>query len=117
MWFKVRVSRKNKKRGRSDDRFVVCYISHKEREEKVKRCFCCSLMFSCCPCEEPAASFAFSISGFDLRSVTSVRLKAEVEMKSKPQKIKFTAGKSNKLEGKSSVGPRSRAPVSSVSLH
>lgn len=57
-WFKIRVSRKNNKRGRSDDWFVVCYISHKEREEKVKRCFCCSLMPSCCPCEELAASFA-----------------------------------------------------------
>lgn len=62
MWgfpcFKIRVSRKNNKRGRSDDWFVICYISHKEREEKVKRCFCCSLMPSCCPCEELAASFA-----------------------------------------------------------
>lgn len=116
VWFKIRVSRKNNKRGRSDDWLVVCYISHKQREEKVKRCFCCSLMPSCCSCEEPAASFAFSISGF-LRSVTSVRLKAEMEMKSKPQQIKFTAGTSNKLEGKPSVGPRSRALVSSVSLH
>lgn len=37
-WFKIRVSRKNNKRDNSDDWFVVCYISHKEREEKVKRC-------------------------------------------------------------------------------